>query len=41
MISETADEASGADASSDSSAVDEEDLPSRINGMLDVERPAW
>jgi len=38
---ETADEASSEGASSDSSAVDEEDLPSRLVGMLDVERPAW
>jgi hypothetical protein len=27
--------------SSDASAVDPEDLPSRLIGMLDVERPAW
>ena len=38
---DTADEASSEGASSDSSAVDEEDLPSRLVGMLDVERPAW
>ena len=38
---DAADEASSEGASSDSSAVDEEDLPSRLVGMLDVERPAW
>ena len=41
---ETAGEGSSAVSSSGSSAVDEEDeedLPSRLVGMLDVERPAW
>ena len=39
--SESSESESIAGESSDASAVDEEDLPSRLIGMLDVERPAW